>query len=115
MAVDFEKLQRINKLAKSLMDSGMAASRDEAVKMAETMVNQGEQSMQELIQKQKAEQETPLEHIEEEVKEAVLRVEEKLHVKEPKKEVESPVRVKELTAVPDEDKDDKEGGEGEEE
>jgi len=51
----FEKLNRVNKLAKALKDSGMAKDMDEAVKMAEKMIDEGEESIKELSEHPRAE------------------------------------------------------------
>jgi hypothetical protein len=45
---DFEKLQKINRLAKALKESGLAKTRDEAAKMAEEMYTKSEKSIEEL-------------------------------------------------------------------
>jgi len=52
MAVDFDRIQKINKLAKALMESKMAKSNDEAMKMAEEMVDKGEQQIADLMKKE---------------------------------------------------------------
>jgi predicted kinase len=50
--MDAEKIQKINKLAKSLKDTGIAHSMDDAVTMAEKMVSEGELPLREKIVKQ---------------------------------------------------------------
>ena len=51
----FEKIDRVNKLAKALKDSSMAKDMDEAVKMAEEMVDQGEKDIKEISEHPSAE------------------------------------------------------------
>jgi len=52
--MNVEKIQKINKLAKTLKDTGMAKTMDEAVKMAEKMIAKGEEALQEEIEKEES-------------------------------------------------------------
>lgn len=45
MPVDFDKIQKLNKMAKDLKQAGLVSKHDEAIKMAEKMVVKGEQSI----------------------------------------------------------------------
>ena len=51
----FEKIQKINALAKSLKDSGIAKSSDEAARMAEDMVNRENSKKKEVVVEKKPE------------------------------------------------------------
>lgn len=72
--MDAEKIKKINKLAKTLKDSGLAPSMDEAAKMAENMIAKGEEE-------QIAKEEEFLEEEAEEKKEPFI-------IKKPEKEKE---------------------------
>ena len=93
--VDFEQINKVNKLAKALKESGMAATMDDAVKMAQDMVSKGEESIEELSEKPSAE-----ELVKEEFKEgpinkaknAIDKVKEVLHIEE--KEAVKPFEMK---------------------
>ena len=50
-----ENIEKINKLAKTLLDSGVAKSSEEAMKMAEKMINKGEETIAELTKEQESE------------------------------------------------------------
>ena len=50
-----ENVEKINKLAKSLLDSGIAKTSEEAMKMAEKMINKGEETIAELTKEQESE------------------------------------------------------------
>jgi len=55
--VDFKKIDRINKLAKTLKRSGLAKSMDEAAKMAEEMINEEDETIAEMQRKEAEEEE----------------------------------------------------------
>lgn len=52
-AINSERVEKINKLAKTLTESGIAPSADEAVKMAERMTDEGNDSIKEMDEKSK--------------------------------------------------------------
>jgi len=86
MVVDFDKIEKINRLARALKESKMAKTNDEAMKMAEQIIEKGEESISEMVKKQ--EKEIKKESFVEKLKEKAEGVEEKLHIKkkEPEKE-----------------------------
>jgi len=97
--VNFEQIDKVNKLAKALKDSNMAATMDEAVKMAQDMIDKGKESIKELSQKQTAQdlieedfKENPITKIKENTKELVENIGEALHIKD--KEAAKPVETK---------------------
>ncbi|MBW2966671.1 hypothetical protein KY342_06220 [Candidatus Woesearchaeota archaeon] len=98
--VNFEQVDKVNKLAKALKESNMATTMDEAVKMAKDMISRGEESIKELSQKQTAQdlveerfRENPIKKITESTKDFVENLGEALHIKE--KEKAKPVKTKE--------------------
>lgn len=50
-----EKVQEINKLAKTLQESGIAKTSEEAMKMAEEMINKREETIKGLTKEQESE------------------------------------------------------------
>ena len=50
--VDFKDVEKINKLAKALKDSKLAATMDEAVKMAKDILKKGDKSIEEMKEKE---------------------------------------------------------------
>jgi len=105
----FEKIDRVNRLAKALKDSGMAKDMDEAVKVAEEMVDRGEESIKEASEHPSAEDlvegETKV-TAGEMIKEEVKKVEEALHIKkkEPEKQFEEREEIEELIEETEEER-----------
>ena len=52
----FEKIDKVNKLAKALKESSMAKDMDEAVRMAEEMIDKGEESIKDMSEHPSAEE-----------------------------------------------------------
>ena len=84
--VDPKKVAEINKLAKTLKDTGVAPSMDDAVKMAERMVADEEKSIEDMQEKEEAEEGfkgkvgNVVEDIREAGEDAIERVEKALHI-----------------------------------
>ena len=93
-----EKIDKVNKLAKALKESGMAKTMDEAAKMAQDMIAKGEESIEELSQKPPSAQElveekfreNPITKIKEGSKGFAENLGEALHIK--KKDAAKPVK-----------------------
>jgi hypothetical protein len=87
--VNFEQIDKVNKLAKALKDSNMASTMDEAVKMAQNMINEGKESIKELSQKLTAQdlieekfKDNPIKKIKQDTKDFVENIGEALHLKQ---------------------------------
>lgn len=91
-AIDSERIEKINKLAKTLKDTGLADTHDKAVEMATDMTDKAEKNIKETIKSQhekdqkifdEAEklQRPEEESLAEKAEDAIEHVEEVLHIK----------------------------------
>ena len=87
-----EDIERLNKLAKSLKDTGLAPSMDKAIEMAKDMMKEEQESISELQGKEAPEEkegfvekvEEVVEDVKEKVEEVVEDIKEKIHIREEK-------------------------------
>ena len=89
--MNIDRLKKLNQLAKTLKETGMAPSMDDAVKMAEQMMHEGDKSIAELTRENTVQgklisdavhEDGFMDKVKERVKDLIGDVEEKLNIKE---------------------------------